>query len=150
MNTKRKNVVHQNASVAKKLLANNTFYFVVRHGTFIISTEFIVMRDSQDGVQGKRRFENKTVLRALQRAFFNGTKSFAAVYHTKFNPIPLASIAIVCTIVRCSTSFSEIPQQIPTHCALYRSNTVSMNGNLESTFQSISMKPSTALVTMYT
>ena len=107
------------------------------------------MRGSQDGVQGKRRFENKTILRALQRAFFNGTKSSAAIDPAKFNPISLSSIALVCTIVRCPTSCSEIPW-ISTYYALYRLNTASMNGNLGSTFQLILMKPSTALVTAYT
>jgi hypothetical protein len=59
-------------------------------------------------VAGKRRFESETVLRALQRAFFNGSKGPAATNRSDFNPILLPSIALVCTIVRDSVSdFSE-------------------------------------------
>ena len=39
------------------------------------------------------------MLHALQRAFFGGPKSYAALNRTKFDPIPLGSIALVCTIV---------------------------------------------------
>ena len=40
------------------------------------------------------------ILRSLQRAFFGGAKSPAATDHARFDPIPLTSIALVCTIVR--------------------------------------------------
>jgi hypothetical protein len=97
MNTTSKNAIRTNSLVAKKLLTDNTFYFVVRFSTAL--TETFLMQDPQEGVQGKRRFQNETILRALQRAFYNGTKSFAAVDRTTFSPVPLTSIALVCTIV---------------------------------------------------
>jgi hypothetical protein len=97
MNTKSKNTVRMNSAVAKKMLANNTFYFVVCLSVALTRT--FLMQGPQDGVQGKDRFENEMILRALQRAFFNGTKSFAAIDHAKFSPVPLTSIALICTIV---------------------------------------------------
>ena len=139
MTAKGSNVVRKNSAVAKNLLANNTFYFVVC--VSILLTETTLMRDSQDGVQGKRRFENHVILRALQHAFYNGAKSPAATDRVRFDPVPLASIALVCTIVRRSyDSYLEVPSASTYH-SLYRSNTAFMNGSLESTSRSISMKP---------
>jgi hypothetical protein len=65
---------------------------------------------------GKRRFESETVIRALQRAFFNGSKGPAATNRSKFDPIPLPSIALVCTIVRDGNFDSAKGLTMNLHC----------------------------------
>lgn len=73
-------IINENSALANTLLYHNTFYYV-------------------DNVEGRRRFESETMLRALQSAFYSGPRSVAAKNQLKFDPIPLPSIALVCTVI---------------------------------------------------